>query len=161
MKRSFAYLLVFVMLVLPGCFQPKARELTGSGMDMFGPTTMRIHPLTRIVLPEPKSELEVRIELSDQMGDVGKGVGTLYFELFDYEIAALGHKGPRVTLWNSDISTPALNKQYWDPITRTYLFHLGSPKPGLFKSGRKFVLDATMVFPNNTRLQDDLTLSVK
>jgi len=73
--RHFRFpLAAAALLALAGC-PPQDRPLTGSGMDMFAPVKMRIHPLTRAVASP--AQIEARIEFTDQMGDVTKGVGTL------------------------------------------------------------------------------------
>lgn len=153
-------LLPFLLVGLAGCPGPQPRQLSGSGMDMFAPTAMRVHPLTRTVPAQPAGNLEVHIELTDQFGDVGKGVGNFSFELFDYALTAVGHRGTRLAAWTADITAPVLNRQHWDPITRTYLFK-SALDPALLTSERKFVLRVVLNFPNNTSLSDEYILTVR
>ncbi len=127
-------------------------------MDIFAPVALRVHPLTRI-LPD---QLEARIELTDQMDDVTKGVGIITVELRRYELASLGHRGQLVQRWQQDISTLQANEKYWDPITRTYVFRypLAADK---VRDTSRFVLLAAMQFPNNSELTDqkDVTMSAR
>jgi len=91
------------LVLLAGC-PPQDRPLTGSGMDMFTPVKMRIHPLTRVVANP--AEVEARVEFTDQMGDVTKGVGTLQFVLYRNDFV----RGERVGAWHYDLATPQGNK---------------------------------------------------
>lgn len=132
-------------------------------MDMFAPISMRLHPLTRIITPPLPAtpEIEARLECTDQMGDITKGVGSVSFQLCSWEFASLSHQGPRLATWISDITTPDHNKLHWDPITRTYLFHLPLEASIPLSPGKKYVLLATLHFTNNTQLTDDIVLTIK
>ena len=160
MKRRFnsrigmALLVAALPMVLCGC-PPDGRPLTGSGMDMFAPTTMRIHPLTRVVVE--KAQIEARIEFTDQMGDITKGVGVLQFNLYKDDFG----RGQMVDTWRVELESPAANKQTWDAITRTYLCKLVLKDPGYLAPGKKYILSASMVFPNSTHLDDDFHITVK
>ena len=149
-----------VLSALAACGPAGARPLTGSGMDMFEPVAMRIHPLTRAIPNNPKENVEIHLELKDQFGDVAKGVGKVSLELYSYALMGLNHHGKKLATWSGDLSTPEFNKQYWDPITRTYVFHFQAD-PARLKVGSKWVVAATMELPNNLKLTDDFTMEVK
>lgn len=138
------------------CQNVHQRPLAGSGMDMFAPVAMRLHPLTRI-LPD---QLEARVELMDQMDDVTKGVGQITLELYRYELASLHHRGQLVQRWQTDISTLQTNEKFWDPITRTYVFRYPLD-PQQTKDAGRFILVASMRFANNSELNNQMTLSLK
>ena len=165
MKHHRITLFVLAALFLAACNSTKPGLITGPGsMDMFSPTKMRLHPLSRFVAGDKNSPptIEARLEFTDQFGDVTKSPGTVYFELFRYENFSLNHHGPRLNLYNFQLSSPEANKEHWDPITRTYLFQLPLSADTL-KPGSRLVLSATLnsTAGESTRLKDDLTLTVK
>jgi hypothetical protein len=159
-----ALLSLAVLFLLASC-QPPKRTLTGSGMDMFTPVKMRLHPLSRIVTPPAPAEpiAEARIELMDQFDDICKGAGAVYCELFVYSGFGQNHRGERIGVWNFDLNKPEANKQHWDGITRTYLLKLPLPTGSsvALKKQAKVVLAATWTLPNGNRLTDDITLGLK
>ncbi len=88
----------------------------------YWPTTMRIHPLTRIVRDRDRGNgaiIEARIEFSDQFGTTTRGAGQLRLELVD-----LVEGGALLEEWNNDLRSLASNELHFDDITRTYLFRL-------------------------------------
>ena len=121
---------------------------------MFGPTKMRIHPLTRVVAAP--AQIEARIEFTDQMDDVTKGAGVLQFNLYKNDFG----RGQLVGTWRFDLQTPEANKKTWDGITRTYLCRLPVDDPGYLQPGKKYVLTATMTFPNNTHLDAEFEITI-
>jgi hypothetical protein len=151
MNRATFFVLTPLLLSLPGCppmvDTPKDnRPLVGSGMDMFMPTELRIHPLTRIAVDSGgKKSLEVRIELADQFADVTKGVGD-----FTFTVSRAGTLTSTVVdHWTTSISTPAENKKAWDPITRTYLFRREIPDAwGADAELKNLIVGATLALPN-------------
>jgi hypothetical protein len=156
MKRHSFVPLFLLALAAFGCQGLHQRPLNGSGMDLFAPVALRLHPLTRI-LPD---QLEARVELMDQMDDVTKGVGLVRLELYRYELTSLNHRGPLIGRWQTDLATLEVNGKYWDAITRTYVFRYPLDARQTRDAGR-FVLVATMQFPNNSELTNQLTLSLK
>jgi len=181
-QMALCGILVLALPMLAGCPDPQGRQLTGSGMDMFAPLTMRVHPLSRIVVPQPAAatatatepaagkagagdgedspELEARIEFTDQFGDITKGVGIAHLSLYEHALALPGNKGAKVGSWDVDLTTPADNKSRWDWVTRTYLFRFGLSDPRFAVIGSRYVLSATMTFPNATQLQADTVVTV-
>lgn len=164
-----AFLLTPLFFLLAACPPAEPPRLTGTGHDMFAPVKMRLHPLTRWIVPTTSAAttapgaatVEARLEFTDQFGDVAKGVGKVYFELYAYEPIAIGNRGERIDLWNADIATPELNKQHFDPITRTYLFKLGVNESKLPRNQTRFVIVATFTLPNESRLSDSMQIAVR
>jgi hypothetical protein len=156
--RPIHFALLLAAIALPACQlgMQKDPKLTGSGMDMFTPVKMRLHPLSRVV-NESGTAIEGRIELTDQFGDINKGVGTVTFDLFNYETLIPNHQGDKLNSWSFDFNNPDANKKHWDGITRTYLFNL--PLPENTKTKPRFLLTATLTLPNGTKLTDDIPLA--
>jgi hypothetical protein len=161
-------ILILLPLLLLGCEQPPPR-LAGSGMDMFAPVKIRLHKLSRVVFPAtapatastapaPSATLEVHVELSDQFGDAGKGVGDLTLRLLDP--ASLGSRGTVLETWNLTLNAPEPNRDHWDRTTRTYLFKFPLPA-SLPRDRDHYTLSATFTLPNNTTLTDELLLPLK
>jgi hypothetical protein len=129
-------------------------NLVGTGMDMFGPVALRIHPLTRITADgaAPGGKLlEVRIELTDQMRDITKGVGVMHFTLRRAEVFTT----TIVDQWEVPIDTPQANIARWDSITRTYLFNRPLPPQA---DGKDLLLEATLTLPNGDQLKGKFPL---
>jgi hypothetical protein len=142
---------------LPGCWpdpSDKPPVLVGTGMDMFGPVELRVHPLTRVTTDnaaDGKPLVEIRLEFKDQMGDTTKGVGALAFTL--RQAGAL--TSTVLDRWEERIDTPRENKAHWDAITRTYLFRRPLP-PGA--DAGKLVLTATLTTPGGQTLANEMRL---
>jgi hypothetical protein len=149
-----------LLSTLAGCHfgKPSGTKLAGTGMDMFTPVKMRLHPLSRIITTPPVAE--ARLEFTDQFNDIGKGVGTAIFDLYAYDTLSFNHKGKSLGQWPGDLATPAENASHWDAITRTYLFKLPIA-PGNLTGHSKFLLIATFTLPNGQELTDDITLPSK
>jgi len=176
--------LLLPALLLAAC-QPPAPPLSGTGMDMFAPVTIRLHPLSRIITPvaatvpataaatasapatslatapspppAPVSILEARIELSDQFTDPTKSPGTFTLGLFDQP--PLTHKGPLLQAWSLSINTPEENRSAWDRTTRTYLFKLPLAQP--LPKRDHLLVTVTLTLPNGANLTDEIELPVK
>ncbi len=125
---------------------------------MFTPVRVRLHPLSRLVPAAPATSapasVEARLEFTDQFGDIGKSAGVATFELF---APAIVGRGEKLATWNEDINSPEANRQHWDAITRTYLFHLPLP-PGAAPRDRS-TLSLTFTLSNGQRLIDSLAIA--
>ena len=89
------------------------------------PVRMRIYPSSRFVQYKERSILEARVELFDEAGDSTKGVGTLRFELFASDRIGEVVDSKQLFAWDIDMMTLDANRQFYDPVTRAYLFRLG------------------------------------
>ena len=88
------------------------------------PVRMRVDPSSRFVESNDTAVLEARIELLDEMGDSIKGVGTVRFELFAGDRMSEPAIGRRLYSWDVSLLTLVQQKQFYDSITRAYLFRL-------------------------------------
>lgn len=93
----------------------------------FAPVSMRISPFTAIrpiEEGEGGAELDLKVELLDQVGDMTKGVGALRFELYRAEGAAqLQQRTPMYT-WEASLSSIEANRAHYNATLRTYDFRL-------------------------------------
>ena len=86
----------------------------------YWPTSMRIHPLTRLTTERGEVVVEARIEFADQDGIASRGVGRFYLSLLDGRELGVEplHK------WEIDLSSTEANASHFDVVTRTYLIKL-------------------------------------
>lgn len=87
------------------------------------PVAVRVYPSTRFVREADMVLLELRLELLDEMGDPVKASGLVQVAL------ATGNGQASVNSqvlfrWDIDLSTIEDQKQFYDGVTRTYLFRL-------------------------------------
>lgn len=140
--RSVMLIALLCVPWMAGC-PPTQPKLAGSGMDMFGPVSLRVHPLSRLQEKATPPYLEGRVELTDQFGDTGKGVGRLTWVAKSYTSPVPG-MGSEISRWSIDLNDPANNGASWDKITRTYLCKL----PWTGAKEEKIELEATLELPN-------------
>jgi len=106
------------------------------------------------------SLVEARMELTDQFGDTGKGVGALTLDLYAYSLLSFDHRGARLGHWTFDLTSPVSNGRQWDAITRTYVFKLPLPRESL-RNAQQAVLAAQFALPNGGTLTDQRALDVR
>lgn len=87
----------------------------------FWPTSMRIHPLTRVLNVDDRYIIEARVEFSDEYGSTTRCVGQLRLLLVE---TANDREGQIIEEWNNDLREVTANALHFDDITRTYLFRL-------------------------------------
>lgn len=88
------------------------------------PVAMRVYPATRYATEGDRPVLDARIELFDQMNDSIKGVGRFRFELFAGDDRTAAQLARRLYRWDVDLLSLAQQRQYYDPVTRSYQFRL-------------------------------------
>ena len=88
------------------------------------PVAMRVYPSTRYATEADRPVLDARIELFDQMNDSIKGVGRFRFELFAGDDRTAAQLARRLYRWDVNLHTLAQQRQYYDPVTRSYQFRL-------------------------------------
>jgi len=89
------------------------------------PTSVRVYPSTRFIKESGRSILEARFELYDEMGDPVKYAGAFQIELYNVD-ESLGNTPRRLLYtWNAKLLSLDQQREYYDPITRGYLFRLG------------------------------------
>ena len=170
MRRPL-FLLPFLLL---GCETPPPK-LSGSGMDMFAPVKVRLHPLSRIVIPSttpatapatapatsstlpPPPVLEARLELTDQFGDAGKGIGDVAIEVYEPDTA--NARGKRLARLEVSLNAPELNRDRWDRTTRTYFFRV--PVVGVSRDREQYLVTVTVTLPNQAVLTDQIQLPAR
>jgi len=100
----------------------------------YWPTSMRVHPLSRVIRADAESPfgvLDLRLEASDADGIDGRAVGTITIEL----VARGRNAEPTRFEWTVDLADPAVNRRLFDTVTRTYHIRrefewTASPAPG-------------------------------
>jgi len=131
------------LLLAAGCYSPAPHERTPEEQAMFGPATMRIHPLftqIRDFNGDAKDDgVEALVEFDDSMGDPTKAAGTILFELFDYRKGWPDPRGGRLAKFVGSIVTAEQQRAHWDGVSRAYKFELRYD--GL-RPGKDYVLTA-------------------
>ncbi len=132
--RAFHAVVMLVFLSMSaalGCemkgdaVKPRVDAPSQPGVWQIKPTALRVYPSTRFVQYEEQLALEARVEFVDAMGDTIKAVGNLRFEVFaanrDGEVA----DQKRLFSWDVPMLTMEANQEFYDAVTRAYLFRLG------------------------------------
>jgi len=103
--------------------------------------------------------LEVVLVARDSFGDSVKCVGTFHFELYTMRLASGDKLGERIGFWPVTINSDKSMVQYWDRVTRSYLFKL-QLSDGRLAPGR-YVLTAQLITPAGTKLYDTYEFAYK
>jgi hypothetical protein len=128
--RPWPLLILLIACGLAGCATPEGADRVGvdpaTGEPVpwpYWPTTMRIHPLSRLVTDADsgRTVIEARIEFLDRDGQTTRACGQLRIDLYD---ASANFPTQPVTTWEMDLRDLAINRQRYDDVTRTYLFPL-------------------------------------
>jgi hypothetical protein len=133
------------MILLLGCQSDPTTPRSPQSETLFGPKTMRMHPIFTQLKDwsgggKPDG-IEAVVEFSDRFGDTTKAAGTLLFELFAYREAFPDHRGDRVVQpWIGEIITAPEQEAHWDRASRAYTFQLAWPQ---IHANRTYVLTAT------------------
>lgn len=104
---------------------PRHEEATQPGVWQVKPTRLRVYPSTRFVQYENQLALEARIEFLDELGDPLKAVGAMRFEVYAANRDGEVVDQRRLFSWDVPMLTMEANQEYYDPVTRAYLFRLG------------------------------------
>ena len=129
---------LLLVILIGGCAST-TNEITdpfyeGTGAWPYWPTSMRLHPLSRLVFTEGDEEnctLEARVEFSDRDQNISKVAGKIKLTLFDQD--ASGLVGEFIESWDINLEDLDENRRHFDDITRTYLFRLKLLKSKLRK----------------------------
>lgn len=93
----------------------------------FAPTSIRIHPLTRLDRDaKGRVIIACHIEFRDTWGDTCKGVGRLRIELYRTTGGRGSTAGVQDLRWDIDLADLSRNAALYDPATRTYRLPLGN-----------------------------------
>jgi len=92
----------------------EAGDPSRAGAWLYWPSSIRVHPLTRIDRASPTPSIDVRVEFRDETGDATKAVGTLIVavECADAE--------PRAERWKIVLDSIEAHRKYFDAVTATY-----------------------------------------
>jgi hypothetical protein len=146
--RGWLSAIAVAALLVPtvaGCrsgVRPAAR--TSDEAALFGPRSMRIHPIFSQVKDwtgdgEPDG-IEALLEFQDAFGDPTKAAGTVVFELFDYRAYNPDPRGERLaSAWVGSLRTLDEQRARWNRTSRTYAFQLAYPD---VRRDRSYVLSA-------------------
>ncbi len=119
------------------------------------PAAARVYPSTRFARFAEGTMLEARIELLDEMGDSIKGAGEFRLELFAPAVGRAAEEGRdpgrRLYTWETPLHTLAQQRQFYDPVTRTYQFRLRMDVPS--HAGSEALLRVTFLAADGERLQ--------
>ena len=129
-----------------------------TGQWPFWPSSLRIHPLTRLAIDTQTRQaiIEVRLEFLDPEQHTTKGVGQVRIDLASSSTAA--ESLPPLATWSWDLRDPTVNRTLYDDVTRTYLLRL---KVHLLKLGPQLQLRAYYLSATGQRLQAAHTLSAE
>jgi hypothetical protein len=141
--------------------QPLAR--TQTDVKLFGPVSMRLHPIFTQVKSwsgDTRPEgIEALVELQDQFGDPTKASGRIIFELYTYKPYDPERRGERLAVWN-DAYLQTLDEQRdrWNRTSRTYGFQLTYPQ---IQPTQSYVLTAEFQLAGGGRFFDQVILEGK
>jgi hypothetical protein len=156
-RAALVGLAIFASLVAAsGCDTTQPRKRTLDELEMFGPSSMRIHPIFTQVKDwngDAKPDgIEAEVEFLDRVQDPTKAAGIVIFELYSYRRAAPDPRGDRlVNPWIGSIATEAEQKARWNRTSRTYSFQLAYPQ---IHFGTTYVLTAAFESTGGQRLFD-------
>jgi len=86
------------------------------------PVAVEVFPSTRFVRENGDIILEARVQLTDELGDSIKAPSAFYIDLF---AGPVGEAAPRrLYSWQVNVWTLEDQIEFFDPVTRAYLFRL-------------------------------------
>jgi len=123
------------------------------------PVRMRVYPSTRFVQYENQLALEARVEFLDELRDPMKAVGRLRFEVYAANRDGEVTDQKRLFAWDVPMMRVEENREYYDAVTRAYLFRLGleSLPPNLERT----LLRVTFMPPTGERLEATAVVMVQ
>lgn len=121
---------------------------------LFGPATMRLHPiftqvksLTGGTAPDG---IEAMLEFDDRFGDPTKAAGAVIFELYDFRTGFPDHRGERLLdPWTASLAGVAQQQAHWRREIGAYSFLLAYDH---VRADRNYVLSATFEPVSGPRL---------
>jgi hypothetical protein len=152
------------LLLCVGCHNADAPAPPAPSLDnqLFGPTSMRLHPIFTQVkdwtgdgVPDG---VEALVEVQDQFGDPVKASGHLILDLYEYKKYDPQRRGNWLAQWQADLSTLAAQRDYWNRTSRTYGFQLAF---GQIAVDKNYVLTAEFQLSSGQRLFDQLVIEAQ
>jgi hypothetical protein len=137
---------IICALSLCGCDAPPPYSRSVPAQEMFGPSSIRIHPTftqVRDFNGDGKLDgIEALLEVQDQFGEPARSTGRVMFELFEYRRDSEEIRGRRIGgPWAFSLDTKTDQEQHWTPTLRGYTFQLPFP---LVSASRSYVLTAQL-----------------
>jgi len=122
----------------------------------YAPAKVDIMPLTELVTASGQgSRIHLYVSLLDAFGSQIKSPAVFRFELYEHVVRSAEPKGKRAVIWaDFDLTSPAVNNEYWRDFLRAYEFNL----PFEQASGQTYILQVTCLCPNGSRLASEFTL---
>jgi len=164
-------LLLCLLLVHAGCEQsilrPPPAQTSGDGRDLFGPATMRLHPIFTQVknldgsLTGRPDGIEAVLEFDDRFGDPTKASGAVIFELYAIRKDFPDERGNRLAEpWTASLTTVDQQQAHWRREIGSYSFLLAFDQ---IRDDRDYVLTTTFEPLTGKRLfaQLDIPARVK
>lgn len=90
----------------------------------FRAAQIRVYPSSRFKLREGAAVLDLRLELTDDMGDAVKAVGQAQVELYQGGEPNRPSLDRKLYVWQIPLRTLTHQRMHWDSITRAYVFQL-------------------------------------
>ena len=122
----------------------------------YAPAKVDIMPLTELVTASGQdSRIHLYVSLLDAFGSQVKSPAVFRFELYEHVVRSAEPKGKRAVIWaDFDLTSPAVNNEYWRDFLRAYEFNL----PFEQATGQTCILQVTCLCPNGSRLASEFTL---
>jgi len=152
-----------IFLLMAGCAGESPLPRSDADTQLFGPVSMRLHPIFTQVKDwtgdNKPDGIEALVELQDQFGDPTKATGRIIFELYEFRRYDPQRKGERVVNpWIGYLETLDEQRDRWNRTSRTYGFQLADPDISPTKS---YVLTAQFQMSNGGRFFDEIVLEGK
>ena len=156
--------LIACALLLSGCQTdsppPAEAAPNASQSNLFGPTSMRIHPVFTQIKDwtgDGKPDgIEVLLEFQDQFHDPTKAAGQVVFELYSFHQESPDPRGARLlNPWIGTLQSIADQDAHWNRTSRTYTFQLADPQ---ISDSQIYVLTATFEQTGGGRFFDQIIL---
>jgi hypothetical protein len=150
-----------LLLILGGCASYTDHSAqTGPEKGMFGPVSMRIHPIFTQIKDwtgdGAPDGIDALVEFQDQFGDPTKAAGQVVFELYEFRPSQPDPRGPRLANpWIGTLETVPQQQSRWNRTSRTYSFQLAFPG---IRTDRNYVLTAMFELSNGGRFFDRIIL---
>jgi hypothetical protein len=169
MKPAYIMQPVLMCIVLwanSGCRGPALRAPVSAQRDgeaedsysyaSYAPAKVDIMPLTELVTASGReSRIHLYVSLLDVFGSQIKSPAVFRFELYEHIVRSAEPKGRRAVIWaDFDLTSPAVNNEYWRDFLRAYEFDL----PFEHGSGQTYILQVSCLCPNGSRLTSEFTL---
>lgn len=122
----------------------------------YAPAKVDIMPLTELVTASGQgSRIHLYVSLLDAFGSQIKSPAVFRFELYGHVVRSAEPKGKRAVIWaDFDLTSPAVNNEYWRDFLRAYEFNL----PFEQANGQTYIVQVTCLCPNGSRLASEFTL---